>query len=347
MSVFSSYTQPIVNAHKADFNCTNFSSKLKSYGGYNAYLKKLGGVFAEYAGKSVNAKTVAQFQYGSEYVFGLFSIYGFDYSNGNSSKSTYHRWGGGSPFYVDGKKGKCNWGTIDALCSTTAKSKTTNCNYGIDSLMYKLGLMGGSGQVKNSDAFKKAVNTNKCKVIRNKKDLRVGDLVHMFHSKVTSSNPSTWKGWGHVVVVGEITDDSIIMYDTGSRYIKSGNFKQKISKSGSALGGTYANYAGWAAIRVCSLKDMLGKRTNADLAVEVIHDKYKGGTDRMKALGCRYDAVQKLVNEYLTPAGHAAYIKACAQYVWHDFDAGSDEQRMKYFGDLYDEVQAEVNKGKK
>ena len=42
MKQFTRGTQKIIDAHKADFDCTNWKDKLKSYGGYNAYLKKLG-----------------------------------------------------------------------------------------------------------------------------------------------------------------------------------------------------------------------------------------------------------------------------------------------------------------
>lgn len=336
MSVFTPATQKIVNAHKADFNCTNVASKLKSYGGYTAYLKKLGGVFAEYAGKTANVKTVLQFQHAAEYVFGLMSIYGFDYDN----DKVYYRWGGGSPFYINGKKGKCNWGRIDDLCSVSSKYKTTNCNYGADTLLYKLGMMGGSGQPNLSASYKKQVNTYHCKVIRNKTDLHVGDLVHMFHSKITSNDPAKWSGWGHVAVVGEITKDQIILYDTGSRYIKSGNFKHAISRSGSTMDESYKNYAGWVGIHWFDLVD--DSVSDADLAIEVIHGDFGSGDARKKALGGRYDAVQKLVNEYLSEAGHAAYIRACANYVLEG-KAGKGEARKKFFGSLYDEVQKKVD----
>lgn len=336
MSDFTAATQKIINAHKADFNCTNFASKLKSYGGYDAYLKKLGGVFAEYAGKTADVRTTSEFIHAAEYVFGLMSIYGFDYDN----DKVYYRWQGGSPFYVNGKKGKCNWGRIDDLCSKASKYKTTNCNYGADTLLYKLGMMGGSGQPNLSASYKKQVNTYHCKVIRNKADLKVGDLVHMFHSKITSNDPSKWSGWGHVTVVGEITKDHIIMYDTGSRYIKSGNFKYPVSKVGSAIGGSYSNYAGWVGIHWFDLIDDV--QPDADLAIEVIHGDYGTSDARKAALGDRYNAVQDLVNFYLSPEGHADYIRACANYVLEG-KAGKGETRQKFFGADYDEVQKKVN----
>lgn len=40
MKQFSKETQAIIDAHKNDFNCTNYKSKLASYGGYSEYLKK-------------------------------------------------------------------------------------------------------------------------------------------------------------------------------------------------------------------------------------------------------------------------------------------------------------------
>ena len=61
MKQFSKETQVIIDAHKNDFNCTNYKSKLASYGGYSEYLKKLGGVFAKWNGKTANVKTVKEF----------------------------------------------------------------------------------------------------------------------------------------------------------------------------------------------------------------------------------------------------------------------------------------------
>lgn len=246
MSCWTTETEKIIDAHKADFDSTNWQDKLKSYGGYTAYLKQLGGVFAKYAGRNAAVKTVAQFQDVAQYVFGLMAIFGFNYNNGSF---TVH-WAGGSPFYPSADDGRCNWGEIDSLCSDPDKAKTTNCNFGMDSFYYKAGLMPGCTEV--SDLFRWQGRTYK--VIRNIADLKVGDLVHMFGERVTSDDPSTWEDWHHVCCVGERQGSEVIMYDTGSRFISSGNFKIpfKVDRDNEPA-GSYSSYHGWVGIHMVDL----------------------------------------------------------------------------------------------
>ena len=320
MVKFSKETQSIINAHKNDFNCTNYNEKIKGYGGYSSYLNLLGGVFKKYNGKTPHVRTESEFQEVAEYVFGLMTIYGFDYNNG----SRYVRWQGGAPFYTGTNKGKCNWGRIDDLCKT--KDKTTNCNYAMDSLFYKAGLMGGSGQIQHSSSFRGHVNTYKRKPIRNAKELKVGDLIHMFHSKITSDDPSTWKDWGHVCCVGEIENGKIITYDGGSRFMNSGSFKKTFTvDSNNKLTGSYSGYDGWVGIRVEELQS--GKNIEAE-AVELLHNYSKD--------------VVNLASKYITSEGHADYIRACADAVLSGY-CGSGDARVEYFGSLYNEVQDKVN----
>ena len=77
MSCWTSETEQIIREHRADFNSSNWQSKLKSYGGYSAYLKRLGGVFAKWNGKNASVKTAAQFQEIAQYVFGLMGFNDF------------------------------------------------------------------------------------------------------------------------------------------------------------------------------------------------------------------------------------------------------------------------------
>lgn len=246
MSCWTAETEKIIKAHQADFNSSNWQAKLASYGGYSAYLNKLGGVFAKWNGKNGSVKTAAQFQEIAQYVFGLMAVYGFNYNNGRFTV----RWGGGSPFYPSADDGRCNWGEIDTLCSSAEKSKTTNCNFGMDSLYYKAGIM--PGRIKLSDMYK--AQARKYKVIRKKSDLRIGDLVHMFGERVTSDDPDTWEDWHHVCCVGEKYGDKVIMYDTGSRFISSGNFKHELTVNGNnEPTGDYSSYDGWVGIRIVEL----------------------------------------------------------------------------------------------
>ena len=337
MSCFTAETKQIVNAHKADFNMENCQAYLKAHGGYPAYLRSLGGVFKKWANKIAYVNTAKEFQEIAQYVFGLMYIYGFDYNNG----STYVRWGAGAPYYIDGKKGECNWGTIDDICCNPGLSKTTNCNFGMDSLYYKAGIFPKA--INSSDRFKGQVNAG-MKIIRKKGDLRVGDLIHFFHSKISSDNPNTWNGWGHVACVGEIdSNGNVYTYDTGNRFIRSGNFKFVFSvNANNTPTGTYDNYEGWVGIRVCELAGNLGTDMYiSDMAVATLHGDYGNNEVRRVALGDKYQDVQDRVNYYYKHP--KAYLLAKIRYTLRDY-AGSGEARKAYWGNEYKTVQGEVDK---
>ena len=76
------------------------------------------------------------------------------------------------------------------------------------------------------------------------------------------------------------------------------------------------------------------------MAVEVILGVHGNGVTRQKALGSRYDAVQKLVNQYLKD--RPAMITAMAQYAIKGY-AGNGETRKRFFGSYYSEVQKRIN----
>ena len=186
----------------------------------------------------------------------------------------------------------------------------------------------------------------KYKVIRNKADLRIGDLVHMFGERITSDNPDTWDDWHHVCCVGEKRGNTVIMYDSGSRFISSGNFKHELTvNSKNELTGDYSSYTGWVGIRIVELANNNGEvKANRDYAVEVIAGKWGKGEERKKKLGSRYDTVQTAVNYYLTQgdAGRQAYLRSAAGYVLKGF-AGSGAARQRFFGKNYKDVQNKVN----
>lgn len=343
MKQFTNPTQRIINAHKSDFNCTNYQQKLSSVGGYGAYLKKLGGVFQRWNGKTAKVKTVTEFYEIAEYVFGLMSIYGFDYNNG----SLYRKWAGGAPFYTGSNKGRSNWGKIDDLCGKSTKDKTTNCNYGMDALLYKAGLFGQNGQPTNSCGFKSHIKKWKHKFITKQEHLQIGDLVQFFRSRITSDNPDDWEGWGHVAVVGEIINGKIILFDSGGRFITTGNYRVpfNVDKDNKPL-GKYSNYSGWIATRDFFLQgaehDKVKDRFTTDLAIGTLFGEYGSGAIRKNYLGDRYDIVQKLVNHFVTSKGYNDYLVACAQYVLHGY-AGSGDYRKDYLDTDYTAVQNKIN----
>lgn len=253
---FSDQTIKIINAHAKDFNSSNYSSKIKSLGGFTAYVKGLGGVFKTWISKTGTVKTVSEFRECAEYVLGLISIWGFDYNNG----STYWHWGQGSgskpaadAFYQSGK-GKCNTGTISQLCQGTGgRSRTTNCNYGVDTLLKAAGLY------KTASCYYSSWATKYGKPVTNKANLRPGDMVHFFAKTVNRSKPSTWKAgtWKHIAIVHTVdkANKKIWLIDFGSRYIKSKQPLHYMTIDTSAkAGGEYSSYY-WSAVHAFDLKD--------------------------------------------------------------------------------------------
>ena len=184
------------------------------------------------------------------------------------------------------------------------------------------------------------------KIIRKKEDLRIGDLVHLFHSRITSNDPNTWEGWGHVCCVGEKRGSKVIMYDTGQRFISTGDFKKEFTvNSKNEPTGVYNNYDGWVGIHFVELSGNNGEvKGDSELAVEVIAGKWGSGPIRKLRLGKRYDNVQSRVNYFLngTTAGREAYLRAAASYVLKGF-AGNDSDRMSFFRLDYGPVQQKVN----
>lgn len=334
-------TQGIVNAHKGDFDCTTYEAYLKKQGGYQDYLNRLGGVFGKYAGFTGTATTVRQFHEITDYVFGLFSIFGFDYNNGN----TYVRYPD-RPFYVNGQRGRANAGRIDDLCRLSAKAKTTCCNWAIDSLLYKLGWLPRNGQEMSTQARFGALVTKKS-------DLQIGDIVHFYRdpNKVfKASDPATYgkSGWHHVVIVVQVTPTSIVVADGGSRMQKNGGtWLYTVSKSEAGFGGTYGASDKWLARRIFTLNNPTTEgKTDTDLALECILGRDINGATwgndpvRSQLLGDRYEAVQARINELCkdTPA----LVHALVDYTIEG-KAGNGTVRTEYLGEFAPGVQSYIN----
>ena len=64
------------------------------------------------------------------------------------------------------------------------------------------------------------------------------------------------------------------------------------------------------------------------------------GVTRQKALGSKYAAVQKLVNQYLK--NRSTMITAMAKYAIKGY-AGTGNARKRFFGSYYNEVQKKIN----
>lgn len=341
---FTSATQKIVDAHKADFNCTNYKSVLAKLGGYNKYIESLGGVFSKYRNFNGKVKTIQQYHEICEYVFGLFTIYGFDYFNGQR----YVRWTGGSPFYTGSAKGACNGGTIDDLCGLESKSKTTCCNWAIDTLLKKMGWLPNGNQ-------KYCTQASYGKLITNKKDLQPGDIVHFYHdynNKLNVNDHTTYgkSGWHHVVMVYDVSPTTITLVDGGSRMqLNGGKWLYTVSKSEAGFGGTYGSSDKWLAKRICTLtnaKPTAANKTIDDLAIEVIlgHDINGAtwGNDplRSELLGNLAEKVQVRVNELLKDEKLLQSVLAVHVL---EGKAGSGLERKAYLGDRWQLAQDCIN----
>ena len=267
-SKFSPETAAIVEQHLYDFDRYNLESKLASYGGFESYCKnQLGGVFARWTGVDnvADVQTVDEFQEIAEYVWGLMTIYGFDYSNGDPGHyGTWRHADKISPddsFHHDSNPNLTSLPerNIDKICngSQGVDKVVVNCNWGADYLMFKCGIFSNEDPSKptSSCAYVSLVNNYGCPIITNKEDLRPGDLIECFRTELTDlSDPSSWgsHSWFHVCTVGEVDEiaDTITIYDAGHFFTESGNYKHVIKRS-----GDYFPYTGWAGIRVADLAD--------------------------------------------------------------------------------------------
>ena len=241
---FSEETRQIIMSHINDFNENNFESFINSFpGGYDGYMQSLGGVFAKYGGKGkkIEINNAGDLQEAAEFVWGLMSIWGFDYWN----DSTYWSWGEDEEFeglhngayYPSHSYTGGGWqsgqGNMNDVCADANRVKRTNCNAGIDSFIWTTTLENNS----YGSNFKIGERIDK------KEDLQVGDFVHFFHEQA-----ETQDSWGHVAIVGEIDPNTgdVIMYDSGNRFIRTGRYKIPLSLE---PGGAYDNYEKWVGRR--------------------------------------------------------------------------------------------------
>ena len=271
---FSSNTMRIVEKHINDFNYYNFNQVINSYGGFDKYMKSLGGVFAKYYGRELEIKNPCDLQDVGEYVFGMMYMYGFDYFSGLSRK--YCKWGGSCLKYADLNKaeeegkldqikipsgdpdafypgsfrydqnGLSNRTNFDALISgRTGINMTTNCNWTVDMVYYKAGVFGK--QFNTTGASPKS-EAKQGIIIDKVSDIAVGDIVHFYDNPIDKNDPSTWNSWYHVAFIGEVDKKAgtVTGYDGGSYYQLTKTFKWTSDLNGTKLYGT----ENWVAIRL-------------------------------------------------------------------------------------------------
>lgn len=344
---YTNGTQAVITNHCKDFNSSNYTEKMKQYGGFIKYIQDvLGGVFKTYYEKMINGIKVSklsEYYQAIDFVMGLMAIVGFDYSNGDSKTSTYWHWGSSTSkpandaFYLTGK-GKCNGGTIIELCTGSGgKGRTTNCNYGVDTLLKAMGRY-----YKSCDSIKTWANKYG-KPVANKSDLKPGDIVHFFSKQFDRTKVSTWDGkyWHHVAMVHTVdrVNKKIWLADFGSRFIKSKKPLHYMTLDDSAKAGGEYNYY-WIAIHAFDFEDDVNvkEKTIADKAVELKRETDAWNMAKKKEYG---DEIFNLTQNYMN--NREVYLLACADYVFNGY-AGKGEARQVFFGDDYNDVQAMVTK---
>ena len=236
---FRAATRKIIDQHRKDFDWCNYESKIKELGGYTAYVKSLGGIFADNVNKKFKVKTAAELQYAAEYVWGLWTIWGPDYDNG----STYHKWGLGAADGFHNCHGDRHAGSgysqeeINDLLSKKRKVRT-NCNASQTTFNKTTDLFQIDSTKFNTQARMSPVGR-----ITKTNQLQVGDWVHFFRQ------PGYTK-WGHVAMVGEVYDDYVIIYEGGGRFVESTYFKHKLKRTGDGrLSDSYSFYKSWFGVR--------------------------------------------------------------------------------------------------
>lgn len=312
-------TQKIIDAHKKDFNADTVKMFLASKGGYKAYLKSLGGVFAKYVDFTGRISTYEELSEIGDYVWGLYDIWGVDYSNGCSytySENIYKAYAkDGSQFYPkeDPKaRFKVNYSAfsfangndlpgIDEMLSNPDKYyAVTNCGQGVVQMLKKAGLCPKSFPDPAEYPTYWKSNGYSYKLIKNAKDLRVGDVLYFFNKSITNRSSITellnWASGGfHTAIVGEMTSDGYILYDSGHAYTYYGEFRNKRKFTDIP----YQWAADWIGLRFnFGLKEKtmdISKYNNVQLALMVWDGAFGSGDARKAALGSRYKEVQLLV----------------------------------------------------
>ncbi len=253
-------TQQIIDAHKV--TQATYSKTVDAAGGFNDYVRSLGGIFAELIGKADKVTTDTEFRKRCDYTQGLAQIFRLCYWNG----STW-RWHQDSPsesFYTTKQTKTCPTGTIEQLCSGAGgRTRITNCNYGVDTLAKKCGY-----SIWSCD-YDKMLNAGKKKIAK-AADLKTGDLVHFFSGSISKKN------WKHVAIVYSTEGGKVLLADFGKRFITTG-------KPLHSFPAEYSNYgSNWLAVRWLDLeeeKEVIPMLNGIDVS------SYQAGIDLTKVPG--------------------------------------------------------------
>lgn len=245
-------TQKIIDAHCNDFTYPTAKDYLAKKGGYHAYLKSLGGVFAKYEGFTGKIKTYAELSEIGDYVWGLYDLWGVDYSNGCSyifRENRYKAYDGAKGAYYPQEKpvgrfavnysafsfaNKNDLPTVDKMFSDCAEGgkyyAVTNCGQGVVQMLKKAGLCPADfpDPAEYPQYWKE--HGYPYTLIKSTKDLRIGDVLYFFNkpipNRATRTTLSNWESGGfHTAIVGEMLPDGYVLYDSGHAYTYYGQFR--------------------------------------------------------------------------------------------------------------------------
>ena len=315
-------TQKIIEAHKKDFNYNTVKSFLQSKGGYKAYVKSLGGVFAKYVDFTGKITTTKQLEEIADYVWGLYDIWGVDYSNGCSytySENIYKAYAkDGSQFYpTENPKKRFNMnyaafsfgngddlpGVDEMLGNPDKYYAVVNCGQGPLQVLKKAGLCPKSfPDPTEYPNYWKSKGYNYT-LIKDAKNLKVGDMIYLFNKSIANRSSITqlnnWHDGGfHTTMVGERNDlaGTITYFDSGHAYTYYGQYRS-VRKIGEK---PYEWATDWIGLRFnFGLKEEqmdISKYNDLQLAKMVWEGSLGSGDTRKKNLGSRYNSVQHLVD---------------------------------------------------
>lgn len=315
-------TQAIIDAHRNDLTYSTAKSCFEKHGGYKAYLRSLGGVFAKYVDFTGKATTYEQLSEIGDYIWSLYDLFGVDYSNGCSYVFRENRYraydGAEGAFYPQEKPvgrfavnyaafsfaNKEDLPTADAMFADCAEGgkyyAVANCGQGVVQMLKKAGLCPKSfpDPAEYPQYWKE--HGYPYTLVKNTKDLRIGDVLYFFNkplaNRATRTTLSNWEDGGfHTAIVGEMITNGYVLYDSGHAYTYYGefrNFRKYTDKP-------YQWAEDWIGIRFdfgLKEEDMdISKYNDVELARMVWDGTFGSGDARKKALGNRYDFVQHLV----------------------------------------------------
>jgi hypothetical protein len=231
--------QKIINEHCNDFNYNTYGDYLEKCGGYKAYIKSLGGVFAKYADFSGKITSKKELYDCLNYVWGLYNIWGTDYSNGCSytwEENRYKAKDGAKSAFYPAKNPTARFDvnyaafsfangdympTVDQMLEKNYA--VTNCGQGVVQGLKKTGLI--PSYFPDPAYYPKyyADRGYNYKLIKKASDLDVGDVVLFFHNAISNrsgrTSLSNWEdGLFHTAIVGKRDAQYIYMFDSGHAF---------------------------------------------------------------------------------------------------------------------------------